>query len=165
MAQARVCLWMGDDLYLVDETGGDGTVQFQFTAADNGEILVTATKNAYLPYLGSIGVGGDLSGVIGETLVRTPMVRVSPNPVTGTASIAYQLHGRTGASVEPNVGISIYDAYGRLVRELYPGDQAGGESIVWDGRLQDESPIPPGIYFARLTYGRKSAVTKFVVLR
>ncbi len=165
VAEARVCLWMGDDLYLVDETGGDGTVQFELTAADNGDILITATKNAYLPYLGSIGVGGDLSGVTGETLVRAPMVRVSPNPVTGTASIAYQLPGRTGASVEPNVGISIYDASGRLVRDLSPGDQANGKRIVWDGRLEDDSSIPPGIYFARLTYGRKSAVTKFVVLR
>jgi len=165
VVEARVCLWMGDDIYMVDETGADGTVQFQFNAADNGEILVTATKNGHLPYLGSIGVGGDLSGIAGDTAVRVPTVRVSPNPVTGGATIAYEHPGRTGQSPAPDVVISVYDASGRFIRELSPGDQAKGENIAWDGKLEDGSPIPPGIYFARLTYGKQKAVTKFVVLR
>ena len=165
VAEARVCLWMGDDIYMVDETGADGTVQFQFNAADNGEILVTATKNGHLPYLGVIGVGGDLSGIAGDTAVKVPVVRVSPNPVTGGATIAYERPGRTTQSPDSDVIISLYDASGRFIRELSPGDQANGENIAWDGNLEDGSPIPPGIYFARLTYGKQQAVTKFVVLR
>jgi hypothetical protein len=165
VAGARVCLWMGDDIYLVDETAGDGTVQFDFSALEDGEILVTATKNAHLPYLGSIGVGGDLSGVAGEPLLRAHSLRVSPNPVTGPASIAYDLPGKALAAAEADVSIAVYDASGRLVRRLSSVDGDTGENIAWDGRLEDGSPIPPGIYFARLTYGREGAVTKFVVLR
>jgi hypothetical protein len=156
---------MGDDLYLVDETGPGGTVQFEFSVADNGEILITATRNGHLPYLGSIGVGGDLSGVTGEQTVRAAMVRVSPNPVTGTATIAYERPRRTGLTVDGEVVIRVYDAAGRLVRELSPDDKTGGGSIAWDGKLEDGSPIPPGIYFARMIHGKENAVTKFVVLR
>jgi hypothetical protein len=165
VAGARVCLWMGDDLYLVDETGAGGTVQFEFSVVVDGDILVTATKNGYLPYLGAIGVGGDLSGVTADRVVRAPMVRVSPNPVSGGASIAYELPRSAAGQAEARVAVSIYDASGRLVRRLFDGNETYGENIAWDGRLEDGSPVPPGIYFARLASRRGAAVTKFVVLR
>jgi hypothetical protein len=162
---ARVCMWMGDDLYMVDETDASGTAQFEFSVLDTGDILVTVTKNAYVPYLGSIHVGGDVSGITDTGLVRAATVRVNPNPVTGAATIEYTLPGRAGLLADTDAGISIYDASGRLVVGVSAGEGKAGNSITWDGRNEDRTPVPPGIYFARLTYGRETAVTKFVVLR
>jgi hypothetical protein len=165
LAGARVCLWMGDDVYMVDETGSGGTVQFELSLADTGEILVTVTKDGYLPYLGDIGVGGDLSAITDRGLAGTPMVTISPNPVTGTATIDFSLPRGAGHPAGTRAAISIYDASGRLVGKVSAADDEAAGNIVWDGRSDDLSPIPPGIYFARLAYGNQTAVTKFVVLR
>jgi hypothetical protein len=165
LEDARVCLWMGDDIYMVDETDAGGTAEFQFTAADTGAILVTVTRNAYLPYLGNIQIGGDFSSVPGQDLVARPSLGISPNPVTGSARINFVAPGRTGKTAEGRAVINIYDASGRLVSKIRGGDDAPAGTMIWDGMSADGSPTPSGIYFARLDYGGETAVTKFVVLR
>ena len=165
LAGARVCLWMGDDIYMVDETGGDGTAQFEFAVMDTGTILVTVTKDAYLPYMGEIAVEGDLSGIADGNLPRAPVLSISPNPMTGTATIAFGLPRDAAVGAGAGAVISIYDASGRLVGKVAGGEGKLMDSIVWDGSSVDGSPMPSGIYFARLGRGRESAVTKFVILR
>jgi hypothetical protein len=165
LADARVCLWMGDDLYMVDETDGGGTAQFQFAVLDTGAILVTVTKNAYLPYLGEISVGGDVSGIADRALPLKPVLSVNPNPMTGTATIGFALPQDAVMTEKAGAVISIYDAAGRLVGRISGGAGKRVDSIAWDGRSADGSPMPSGIYFAKLNHGGETAVTKFVILR
>jgi hypothetical protein len=165
LAGARVCLWMGDDIYLVDETGAGGAAQFEFAAVDTGDLLVTVTKDAYLPYLGSIRVDGDFSGLAGTGFPGGTSLRVSPNPVTEAAVLDFSLARPVGSSGRSAAVITIYDAAGRLVGRLSASDAAPSGSISWDGRSLDGSPVRPGIYFARLACGDETRTTKFVVLR
>jgi hypothetical protein len=156
---ARVCLWMGDDLYEVDETGGGGEATFTIAPTNSGTMLVTVVLDGCLPYLGSCSVGS-LSGVTGGGR-RTPALAVVPNPTAGSASIAYDLP--EALPHRAGIRIAIFDPAGRLVAALPVTATAG--TVAWDGTLHDGTPAPPGIYFAGLRHGTTSASAKFVLIR
>jgi hypothetical protein len=162
---ARVCLWMGDDLYHVEETDASGDAQFTIAPTISDEIKVTATKNGYLPYLGSINVDGELSGVAdGRGLAANLMVGVTPNPVTGDAVIRYSLPAAAGIDAE--IALKIYDASGRLVRNLPVTESfLSGTTLTWDGRLVSGAVAPSGIYFIKLSHGSRAVTSKFVMIR
>jgi hypothetical protein len=163
LEQARVCLWMDPDIYAVEGTDVNGNAQFTISAMDSGSIYVTVSKNAYVPYLGSITVQ-EFSGVAGsgEASDRA-WVRVTPNPVTSSAMIRYALTRSVPGDVD--LELRIYDAAGRRVASL-PADKVSlGGSVTWDGRLASGGHAPSGIYFARLSYEGKTSVTKFVILK
>jgi len=160
---ATVCLWKDDEVYQVEMTGATGDAEFTFTVADTGEIRVTATSVGFLPYAGSISVEDPSAGVgSGDIQPRALSVRVTPNPIKGSATILYSL---PGGEIAGDAAMEIFDVSGRLVSsvDLDTGTPAG--SVSWSGRLADGSPIRPGIYFVRLSAGRESQVRKFVVLR
>jgi hypothetical protein len=57
---ATVCLWKGDEVYLVDETNASGVASFTPDPSTTGTMYVTVTKHNYIPYQGSATVeGGD----------------------------------------------------------------------------------------------------------
>ena len=71
---------------------------------------------------------------------------IRPNPVRTSADIEFSLANRTG------VEISIHDAQGRQVARLVDGETfpAGTQRLVWDGRLDDGTASPSGVYFLRM---------------
>jgi hypothetical protein len=159
LSDAVVCLWMGEDLYEVDETDGGGDVSFSIDPADTGTMLVTAVRNGYLPYLGSCTVTST-SGVTGEGYCA-PLLATHPNPADGSARFSFDLRG---VSPEPaGVRLGIFDAAGRVVAEI-PVKVSSG-TVTWDGSLPNGAPAPPGIYFARLRAGSTSSTSKFVFIR
>ncbi len=160
LEDARVCAWMDSTVYEVTYTASDGTAQLALAPLDTGTILLTVTKNGYLPYLGDIRVIEGTSGLVVETTRAKRLLRVLPNPVTSHATIAYRAPG----SAE-KVSLSIYDASGRLVRKLKAKTSSSSSIIMWDGCLENGERVPAGVYFVRATSGNTSAGTKFVVLR
>jgi hypothetical protein len=162
---ARVCLWKGEDIYLVAETPPTGEAPFPIAPADSGEMLVTVVKDGYMPYLGSAYVGDDLSGISTGTDGSLRLwARVAPNPVTGPAVIRYALPALAGSGIKEPVA-RIYDASGRLVKSLSAAALPGTNTMTWDGRLASGAAAPPGIYFLRLSYGDQTTDTKFVILK
>ena len=159
---ARVCLWKGDDIYEVDDTNVGGTASFTIAPADSGTMLVTVAKDGYLPYLGSTWVGDDVSGISrGEASGYDLRINIAPNPVTGSATIAYSLPRSAGETIPT---LKIYDAAGRLIADLGAPDQGTTGEINWDGRLNGGSSAPSGIYFLKATNGEHSTAVKFVIL-
>ncbi len=64
------------------------------------------------------------------------------------------------------VRFGVYDVAGRLVRVLVRGyEGAGAHASVWDGKGDDGSRLPPGIYFARLQVAQEVRVRRVVMLR
>jgi hypothetical protein len=165
VSQARVCLWKEDQIYLVDETDGSGDIVFEFTAIDSGDILITATKNGYLPYLSEMKVVDSSSGITDQDgLTRKLIVNVSPNPVMGPASIRFSLPAAAGAGSEAR--IDIYNASGRLVKTIPAAEDAGQAGhLTWNRRLDSGAEAPAGIYFLKLSHGMEAASAKFVLLR
>jgi hypothetical protein len=84
-----------------------------------------------------------------------------PNPVTSSTVIRYGI--AEGLSAE----LSIYDARGRLVRNLRAGHHAPGTyEVVWNGETDADQVCAPGVYYSylRLDGGYRLA-SKLVLLR
>ncbi|MGQ9810992.1 MAG: C25 family cysteine peptidase, partial [bacterium] len=65
---ATVCIWKGEEVYLVSQTNQSGTVSFSPSPSTPGVMLVTVTKHNYIPYEGLVTVE--------ETDNEPPSVRV-----------------------------------------------------------------------------------------
>jgi DNA-binding beta-propeller fold protein YncE len=90
----------------------------------------------------------------------TSFDRVSPNPFTTTATMAFSL------AVESRVMLSIYSVDGRRVRALAGGIYpAGIHQLAWDGVDARGGRVRPGLYFARLEAGGKTFTRTLVLMR
>jgi hypothetical protein len=56
LAGAMVCLWKGDEVYMVDYTSGGGVASFTPDPSTTGTMYVTVTRHNYIPYQGSATV-------------------------------------------------------------------------------------------------------------
>jgi hypothetical protein len=70
----------------------------------------------------------------------------TPSPFAATTEIAFTLReaGR--------VWLRVFDAHGRIVRELVPGVEraAGAHRVRWDGRDAEGRAAPSGVYWAEV---------------
>jgi hypothetical protein len=92
---------------------------------------------------------------------EAPVLRQNyPNPFNGVTVIEYVL------PVASTVLLTIHDAAGRTVRTLRLGaEPAGMQSLVWDGKTDDGSLVPSGLYVCQLTAGKESLRRKIVLLK
>lgn len=64
------------------------------------------------------------------------------------------------------VDIALYDVLGRRITTIYSRSRFGGLKLFsWDGTGADGAPVPPGVYFIRVSAGDETAVRKVVVIR
>jgi aminopeptidase N len=84
----------------------------------------------------------------GEPGVNQPGVWSGPNPFSGSTTVRFSLPAPGTARLR------VYDISGRLVRTLFQGSSgAGPRQVAWDGRGDDGSTLPSGVYFQRLDAG------------
>ncbi|MEM1043247.1 MAG: FG-GAP-like repeat-containing protein [Bacteroidota bacterium] len=69
-----------------------------------------------------------------------------PNPFGADTTL------RVGASREP-MTLAVFDAAGREVRRWALGPHEAAQSVSWDGTMASGTPVPSGLYVARLTAG------------
>lgn len=164
LAGARVCLWKRDDLYEVAETAGDGLITFSISPADSGDMMVTATRNGYLPYVGSTWVSDSDAGV-GLGAVMPISIRVFPNPAAGSVRVTYAIPG-SRAAAGGGAFIGVYDARGRHVCSIPVTETTTSyKTVTWDGRSATGTRVPAGIYFLKISDENDTISTKFVFLR
>ncbi len=90
---------------------------------------------------------------------RTAIVGVYPNPSASGVEIRYSL----ARDVTPR--IAVYDVRGREVRSLEPASPSAGiQAVGWDRTDRLGHPVPPGVYFIRLTVGQTTDVRKVVLV-
>ena len=83
-----------------------------------------------------------------------------PNPFNPSTTIRFTLAAVGDATV------SVYDAAGRRVRELFDGRAvAGSTTLEWDGRDRRGVPVGSGIYFCRLVTSDGVVTRKMVLLK
>ena len=96
---------------------------------------------------------------------ETALLANYPNPFNPETWIPYQL---TEAA---EVGLTIYDMNGKLVRRLGLGHQSAGvyksrsRAIYWDGRNQFGEPAASGVYFYTLTVRSETGAEEFTATR
>ena len=92
-----------------------------------------------------------------------PAVRLVPNwpdPFNPTTSL------RVEAPPGVRVRLEVFDVAGRRVRVLWNEVLAGGEQDVqWDGRDDDGSQLPSGVYVARMQAGTEVRTDRLTLVR
>jgi hypothetical protein len=78
---------------------------------------------------------------------------VYPNPVSGTATIAFSLDSRK------NLTLNVYDLTGHKIAEIEDASYMAGENEI----RYDASSLPKGMYFIQITDGIKSSSIKMIV--
>jgi hypothetical protein len=87
---------------------------------------------------------------------QTLFLKIFPNPFN--SSVTFQYHSQQAVAIE------IYDVRGRLVRR-FPGTEAGGGKLVWDGKSCLGQPAGSGMYLIRLISGAEQVASKLIMLK
>ncbi|MFB3908646.1 MAG: FlgD immunoglobulin-like domain containing protein [Candidatus Eisenbacteria bacterium] len=88
---------------------------------------------------------------------RFDLQATSTNPFANRASLRWSIPAEAPAD------LAIFDLAGRRVRTLVQGRSAAGSHAAdWDGADDGGSPVPSGIYFARLRYEGEDRKVKLV---
>ncbi len=83
-----------------------------------------------------------------------------PNPMSAGSRVEFSL------SSAENIQLDVFDVAGRRVRSLESGVRAAGQhSASWDGRAEDGSQAPSGVYVFRLKSGNHKLTTRMVRVR
>lgn len=94
---------------------------------------------------------------------QKPVLHVSPNPFS--ESIEIRLDGISECRSAGVLKLEIFDATGRVLRQisLLPIDLSPG--VTWDGRDDEGKRVAPGVYFVRVKAGDFTATRKLIVVR
>ena len=98
-------------------------------------------------------------------ILQTELLLNYPNPFNPETWIPFRL------AEDTDVTLDIYDASGRLVRNLDIGHSKAGiyesrdKAIYWDGRNDLGENVASGVYFYHLTAGEYSATRRMVILK
>lgn len=120
--------------------------------------LADANEDAVAIFLGAAG-GAGVDGSLQAPLFSR-LSSVSPNPISGQATIDFDLREPTRARLR------ILDVNGRVVNCLL--DQnclAGGNRIVWDLSQGGALQMPVGTYFLSLDAGGHKSVQRITIVR
>ncbi len=118
---------------------------------DETRFYVTRVTNAG-------ATGPDISVAPSPTRLR--FVSAQPNPAAGSQLIEFDL------PVDAFVSVEIYDVSGRRQRTIVSQESfdAGTRGVVWDGRAEDGSRLPRGVYLARIRTDGESTAGKLVLI-
>jgi hypothetical protein len=88
------------------------------------------------------------------------LYQTHPNPFNPSTTIRYYLSERCG------VVLDVFDSSGRRVARLVNESQpAGSHTAVWTGLDDQKRGVGTGVYFYRLTAGKKTTSRKMVLIR
>ncbi len=102
-----------------------------------------------------------LATAVGETPGGSSLgLAVGPNPTRGSLAAEFTLPAAAHAR------LALYDLSGRRAHTLLDRAlEAGTHRVTWDGRLEDGTVAPAGIYFLKAEAGRHAATAKVLMLR
>jgi aminopeptidase N len=100
------------------------------------------------------------SAVPGEAPAATgPVLWCEPNPFNRSTTIGFSM-----AEAGP-VRLRVFDLSGRLVRSLLDSPLGPGEHrVTWDGRGENGSILPAGLYLQRLDNGGRSSRSRVLLI-
>jgi len=106
--------------------------------------------------IGQTGIEGGQEDIPLQPALGAP----SPNPVSGSCSLSYDMPVSGAAS------ITVYDLTGRVVRNVYSGSlPVGTGNVVFDGNDHSGNQLPPGCYPVVMNSPSGTATTMMVVVR
>jgi hypothetical protein len=159
--------WMAAKTYLAVEMGSSFYTReiLPHTADGGGPSLVVQGQTAHVlawdqntQRVEYVTESLDLAGVEDGVAASVPALRVMPNPVTPSTSIAL-IPGRAGP-----ISLEIVDVAGRLVRS-WSGESSGREVRLHWSDLDGAGRLAAGTYYCRVRGSGTNDAQRIVVLR
>jgi hypothetical protein len=105
-----------------------------------------------------------LTDTEGARTYRTVLSANYPNPFNPSTQIPFVVGGAVGGN-ETRVELTVYSVTGARVATLVRGTRRPGTYVSrWNGLDDTGKPVASGVYFARLTVGMESPLTRKLVL-
>lgn len=99
----------------------------------------------------------------GVTPERFVLHQNYPNPFNPSTRINYTIQASVGLTA---IRLDIYNIMGQKVRTLVNAKQPSGlYSIEWDGRTDNGTNVPSGVYVYRLTAGEQTSSRRMLLLK
>jgi hypothetical protein len=141
--------------YAPSKQGATNATLDVMSDATNGKQQVQLTAKGGVTQ-GRHDDAGRVAGVAGSVSSRGVELRQSvPNPASGEVAISYSLSSRG------QVALALYDASGKVVRQLAAGVEESGEHVV----RVDVSGLSSGVYHYRLTANGTTLTRDMTVVR
>ena len=145
----------GTSVFLVDNDGDPSTMDPITITGGNMQLHASSCPT---PVAATAAPAAPLTLELRPTSVF--LAAPSPNPVTSRATMRFGLP--TGA----NVSLRVFDAAGRVVRDLQDGGMGAGEyTSTWDLSDNSGARVPRGVYFVRLAVGSQVMSRSVIVGR
>lgn len=145
---------------LLSESLVQGRSPYSYTDAG------AAAGTTYYYRLGAVDRRGneELMGLVSVTAgawsERTMLHANFPNPFRGATELRFDL------ATAGRAAVSVYDARGRLVRQLEAGERRAGSHVLrWDGRDDLGRAVAGGVYFSRLETTGAIQTQKMLLVR
>ncbi|OGJ88862.1 MAG: hypothetical protein A2268_09255 [Candidatus Raymondbacteria bacterium RifOxyA12_full_50_37] len=91
------------------------------------------------------------------------LISIQPNPANPSATVGFQV---PASEAGKNVSIKVYDCRGAFVKQLASATaKAGMNSIVWNGKNNQDLSVSSGIYVISYTIGSFSGNKRFALIR
>jgi len=157
--------WNDSDTYIFSDLTTDTTLSMTLTMNDqyfwvveawDSDSLMTPSNNGqvYSFVLGSVSVLG--AGIPTEF----QLAQNYPNPFNPTTTIEYSL------PEQADVKLIIYDIRGNTVKQwIYPNQNVGYYSVIWNGTNSSGNQVSTGIYFYRIIAGDFTQTKKMVFMK
>ena len=124
-----------------------------------GDLVFVADYDS-LQILRHIVVGVEESAPAQSKKQQLRLLQNEPNPFSDLTSISYELPAHC------RVTLTLQDISGRLVAFLVDEQQhAGWHALHWNGKSEDGTTLPSGVYFYRLTAQGSRRCGKMILLR
>ena len=127
--------------------------------ANNSLVTITVTGKTTAA-AGSLPVQGTATIKVGTHGGAAVSAFAAPNPFNPQTTISYTLRN------SGNVSVRIYSLAGRLVRTLEEGYATTGlHEVRWNGKDNNNTTVPSGMYFVQVKQGEDGSIYKVVVAK
>lgn len=154
---------------------GDGTfeprVGFETDGSPRALAVADLDDDAWPDIATANYLGGSIAVLRNAGSVLTAVDPGPPSPVALTLSarpsvFTHQTRFALQGHVDRAATLRVFDAQGRLVRNLFRGElHSGPENVSWDGRGESGAASASGVYFARLESGAEAITRRVVLIR
>ncbi|HMB70794.1 MAG TPA: T9SS type A sorting domain-containing protein, partial [bacterium] len=131
---------------LAEGSAGEDGWQHGFNASGDLAVAVVftdGTAGVLVMHLGPPGAVSALPGAATESPFR---LTAAPNPFRSTTELRFATHS------PGTTDLRVFDATGRLVRNLSPASgRAGERAVTWNARNDAGRHVASGVYFVRLS--------------
>jgi hypothetical protein len=146
--------WLQASYPLSSRNGQTARIRFRFISDYNTHLEGWYVDDIHVPTYVGIEEHDD------NKLDNGSRISVYPNPGPGQTTIEFG-SSYTGKCIE----IRIYDASGRLIKQIHNSITQPLNRIIWDGTDSQDKHVPAGIYFITVSSDINSVVEKVVLTR